>query len=1674
MHKKVIGGRTYFYTSFRDKEGKVKTKYLGTDPEEAVKKEQEFQKPSRSNYIIITLLIIFAFGGLALINTFTGEFFFVDGSPSIIQFELNETWNLSNGFVRVSQNETVIDLDLPELVQEDYILVNLDDYELETSDVYVDLIYSEAVVDSAHISYVKEEVVNETIELNETVENETVEEEVVEEVLTITEGATVNFDQTEEIDGKYNALAILSGDYNASVYFFGLNSLADVTEVELASSSYPSIKTAIIYSDASNFTEAEIVLGRYGYVENIVKCEEWNNGRCTGEWAEFNTDFYENSTSVWFNVTNFSAYAGWYNPSINASNTLQIDYIQIDRLKPLQNQSVVCENGSVSSDVSGLVYSWYVNGEIAVGENGSTLNASVFNEGNRVDCGVLAQNGSNLLAYWGFDNPIGGQSFELVNNLTMSIENSPTQVTHFNFSAIQYDGVDQYLSNATSMEKLIPRDELTVVGWIKPNNLGHTGGIICKEGDWAVRFKSAKVGFLSAFASTPFNERVLSTPSPSTNWYHFGAVYNGSDALIYIDGELHDQQSGFSGAINNSGGALNIGTCTLTSQYFNGSIDNIGVYNRSFSAAEIIDSYNNGVLKLSRRALKIETDQAQFNNGTKVKISSLLQAGNITLAEDGAGFYTRGNFTSQIIEALNNPSGDMLSWTVNNSAGQNVSFQVRSAEIGYNGSKIWSEFSGPDYTNVQDSYITFALDFGEDSGNITNDRSINVNNGVLNGTSRVHNGKHGSGVSFSGQDYITVSNDGSLMFNDTYNISMEVWVKPSAIKLQTLFNKQNEYILILDANGLPTFIFYPGGVTESLAATSAISTTDWSHVAITYDNTTARLYVNGVEVDSESASGAVGASSNDLYIGLRTFGNRQYFTGMMDTLAFYNRTLTAAEIKAHADDKFTNNSGEKIGKANRYVQYKAFFETNDSTGTPAVQDVTLSYTNYSTYVYNEPPSNVSLLAPSNASVINVTTEFNWTNSSDLESNASIFYEFIAATDLNFSNVTISKMAINNFSESAYTDDNYTALIEHFHSRSDMSDNSWTLNNFTIVSGMFGDGAKFIQNRQNAQRGIPSSMNKQGTIELWLKPEWSGAQGKACIFAVSGSIFKLFKNDDGALVFFANAASDAISYNVSNWSAGTWYHLALSWQENQNLSMIINGNTVNKTSIDSIGSLGNNLYLGTNAVGTFSANATIDEFKISNVSRVPFEEMRDNNVTVNPALYDDNMYYWKVRAVNYNNRNLEGENIYSAWSQVNSVRFDTKVPTLIEHTDLIYNVPGNGPYSYLNLTSSEEVYCMYKNSSMAWTGMNITNGVKNTQLVSPTAYNFYTYYIKCNDTQNKQVNETISFVIVYDITSYDNYTQEVNFTAGQSVELEFEDDNGGIFNITLTTRDNLTASVHVLKFGSGDLEASRDGIKSVWGSSRKMIIFDEQLRDNLSYSNISVFYGVPGTGNSSTIGLYQFNVSSSEYNLLENAVIMSSHIITINTTEGRTMVVTMDASASETTESAVGADAEEAAEEAWVECEFDSDCGDGYECVGGECLWDEEDHEDIGLIQPDDEEEIEEEAEGVINEIMQTAEDILGETGTDILVTGAYIGVGSAGVYYLGLLLLALLFFFKRKYKVGNVEIEGVKKVPKSKLEAYIFAKLEEGKAEKELVKLLVEKGWNEKEVADAVSEFRKI
>ena len=71
----------------------------------------------------------------------------------------------------------------------------------------------------------------------------------------------------------------------------------------------------------------------------------------------------------------------------------------------------------------------------------------------------------------------------------------------------------------------------------------------------------------------------------------------------------------------------------------------------------------------------------------------------------------------------------------------------------------------------------------------------------------------------------------------------------------------------------------------------------WTYVAFTYDGANLRLFINGTQVATRAATGAIQTTNNPLWIG----GNSpygEYFRGLIDEVRVYNRALAQADVQA--------------------------------------------------------------------------------------------------------------------------------------------------------------------------------------------------------------------------------------------------------------------------------------------------------------------------------------------------------------------------------------------------------------------------------------------------------------------------------------------------------------------------------------------------------------------------------------------------------------------------------------------------------------------------------------------------------------------------------------------------------------------------------------------------------
>src|SRR5205814_9746391 len=83
---------------------------------------------------------------------------------------------------------------------------------------------------------------------------------------------------------------------------------------------------------------------------------------------------------------------------------------------------------------------------------------------------------------------------------------------------------------------------------------------------------------------------------------------------------------------------------------------------------------------------------------------------------------------------------------------------------------------------------------------------------------------------------------------------------------------------------------------NSLYGPDLLSEGAWAHLAATYDGADLRLYVDGVQVASQSQTGLIESSTNPLHLGGDEFFG-QFFDGVMDDVRIYNRALSARDIQ---------------------------------------------------------------------------------------------------------------------------------------------------------------------------------------------------------------------------------------------------------------------------------------------------------------------------------------------------------------------------------------------------------------------------------------------------------------------------------------------------------------------------------------------------------------------------------------------------------------------------------------------------------------------------------------------------------------------------------------------------------------------------------------------------------
>ena len=222
-----------------------------------------------------------------------------------------------------------------------------------------------------------------------------------------------------------------------------------------------------------------------------------------------------------------------------------------------------------------------------------------------------------LVAYWSFDEGSGTTAQDVIGSNNGTLNGDPSWVDGISGKALDFDGSGDYVDVPNSPD-LNPTDAITITTWFKADPFDPPGtygwpSLVSKYTDGVGGYD---LSVQKIYEGTPqittgiFLEDLgpgghitlqesLPTEVVLPNiWYFTAMTYDGSEFTLYRAKEGDATPSAISmsgsGSLAISDSHLNIGECPYNpGRYWDGLIDEVRIYNRALTSAEIEYLYQN-------------------------------------------------------------------------------------------------------------------------------------------------------------------------------------------------------------------------------------------------------------------------------------------------------------------------------------------------------------------------------------------------------------------------------------------------------------------------------------------------------------------------------------------------------------------------------------------------------------------------------------------------------------------------------------------------------------------------------------------------------------------------------------------------------------------------------------------------------------------------------------------------------------------------------------------------------------------------------------------------------------------------------------------------------------------------------------------------------------------------
>jgi len=234
--------------------------------------------------------------------------------------------------------------------------------------------------------------------------------------------------------------------------------------------------------------------------------------------------------------------------------------------------------------------------------------------------------------YWNMDSDsISGNSiFDLSDfHQTGTLHNEPTIVNGQYNEALDFSPDNKNI-DIPIKEILNMRVNLTISAWVnwKGTSSESEQVIVGKDGDWRFGLdNSGKVGFHGESKNETTYTGGLTESSetlPTGSWTHVAVTYNGRATTVYINGVNSGSKESI-GNLSASSLKISIGSLLGESSSFNGSIDDVKIFNYGLSESEIDSLYRIVSGHNKTKPVGLGTEVSPYEINTLVNLSWLAQ-----------------------------------------------------------------------------------------------------------------------------------------------------------------------------------------------------------------------------------------------------------------------------------------------------------------------------------------------------------------------------------------------------------------------------------------------------------------------------------------------------------------------------------------------------------------------------------------------------------------------------------------------------------------------------------------------------------------------------------------------------------------------------------------------------------------------------------------------------------------------------------------------------------------------------------------------------------------------------------------------------------------------------------------------------------------------------------------